>query len=161
VASHPATSERIDTLAKRAAEMEPQAGASAVGTDTHRAAITTYRAAWLEEELNRGLYADSLVMINQLLKGEPDSAELHYFLGEVYRRRNANGDPERASAAYQAALGAGNAPFAVHRGVGLVALKAGQKEVARDAFEKYLANVPEASDRAMIQFYLTSMDGKQ
>jgi hypothetical protein len=43
----------------------------------------------------------------------------------------------------------------------LVALKAGQKEVARDAFEKYLANVPEASDRAMIQFYLTSMDGKQ
>jgi predicted Zn-dependent protease len=159
--SHPATSERLETLNKRAAEIEAQTQANVAGVDTHRAATASYRAAWLEAELNRGQYADSLVVINQLIKAEPGSAELQYFLGEVYRRRNANGDLERASTAYQAALAAGSAPLAVHRGVGLVALKAGQKEVARDAFEKYLANVPEASDRAMIQFYLSSMGGAQ
>jgi predicted Zn-dependent protease len=161
VASHPATSERLDTLNKRAVEIEAQTKANVAGGDTHRAATASHRAEWLEAELNRGQYADSLVVINQLIKTEPGSAELQYFLGEIYRRRNANGDLERASTAYQAAQAAGSAPFAVHRGLGLVALKAGQKDIARNAFEEYLARVPEASDRAMIQFYLQSIGGTQ
>ena len=161
VASHPATSERLDTLNKRAAEIEAQTNANVAGVDAHRAATGSHRSEWLEAELNRGQYADSLVVINQLIKTEPGSAELQYFLGEIYRRRNADGDLERASTAYQAALAAGRAPLAVHRGVGLVALKAGQKDVARSAFEEYLVKVPEATDRAMIQFYLQSMGGTQ
>jgi predicted Zn-dependent protease len=157
VASHPAPKERLDTLTRRANELESQTKADLVGEETHRAAVHPLRAGWLEDELNRGQYAESVAMISQLLSVEPGAAELHYFAGEVHRRRNDNGDLDTAIAAYKAAISAGNAPATAYRGLGLVALKAGQREVARDAFESYLARLPEASDRAMIQLYLTNV----
>ena len=161
VASHPATKERLETLTKRATEIEAQTHASVVGADAHRAATAGLRAMWLQEELNRGQYADSIAMINQLLTTEQASGELHYFLGEAYRRRSGDGDLDNATKAYQAAIEAGDAPVEVHRGVGLVALKKGQNDIARDAFGKYLALAPEAGDRAMIQFYLMGVGESQ
>ena len=161
MASHPATKERLDTLNKRAAEIESQTHANIAGTDSHRAAIRTYRSTWMDAELNRGEYDESIVMIGQLLKAEAGSGELNYFLGEAYRRRNDDGDLAKATASYQAAVGAGDAPVAAYRGLGLVALKSGQKDVARDAFENYLSRAPEANDRAMIQFYLAGVGKAQ
>jgi predicted TPR repeat methyltransferase len=86
---------------------------------------------------------------------------LRYYIGEAYRRRNIKGDVESAIAAYQAAIAGTGAPVTVHRGLGLVALKAGQKNIARDAFQKYLSLAPDASDRATVQYYLTAAGGSQ
>lgn len=155
--SHPAPEERAATLNKRAAEPGPHASATTVAAESYRAAVAPHRAAWLEEEFNRGEFAQSILMIGQLLQAEPDSAELRYFLGEAYRRRNAKGDLESATAAYQAAVAQGSAPTAAYRGLGLVSLKAGQKEAARRAFEQYLMLEPQAGDRDMVQFYLTGI----
>ena len=159
--SHPAPEERAATLTRRAADSQTETRENAVGAEAYRAVMAPHRLAWLEEEFNRGEFAQSIAMIGKLLKTEPDSAELQYFLGEAFRRRNATGDVEGATQAYQQAIAAGNAPTAVYRGLGLVALKAGQRDVAKDSFEKYLAMTPEASDRAMVQFYLTSLGGTQ
>ena len=142
--SHPDMKERLAVLTKRADDIEARAHASIIGAEAYRAAIGPHRAAWLEEEFNRGDYAQSVAMIKQLLKAEPESGELQYYLGEAYRRRNANGDLKNAMTAYQAAIAAADAPNAVHRGLGLVSLKAGQKTVARDEFQKYLSLVPMA-----------------
>ncbi len=161
MASHPATKERLETLNKRAAEIESQTRADVVGAEAHRSAVRPHRSAWLDAELNRGEYAESIVVISQLLKAEANSSDLHYFLGEAYRRRNADGDLGKATASYQTAIGAADAPIAAYRGLGLVALKAGQKDVARDAFAKYLSLAPEANDRAMIQFYLAGVGEAQ
>ena len=161
MASHPATKERIETLNKRAAEIESQTHANVVGAESHRDAIRPYRSAWMDAELNRGAYDESIVMIAEQLKTEANSSELQYFLGEAYRRRNDDGDLDKALASYQAAIGAGDAPIAAYRGLGLVALKSGKKDVAGDAFAKYLSLAPEANDRAMIQFYLTGVGGSQ
>jgi predicted Zn-dependent protease len=161
IASHPAPRERLDTLTRRANELESQFKATLVGEDAHRAVVHPLRAGWLEDELNRGQYAESVAMLGLLLKGDPGSAELHYFAGEAYRRRNGNGDVDTAIAAYRAALAAGNAPVTTYRGLGLVALKAGQREVAREAFENYLMRLPDANDRAMIQLYLTTVGKAQ
>lgn len=161
IASHPATKERLETLNKRAAEIESQTRADVVRAEAHRSAVRAHRSAWLDAELNRGEYAESIVVISQLLKAEANSSELHYFLGEVYRRRNGDGDLGKATASYQTAIGAGDTPIAAYRGLGLVALKSGQKDVARDAFAKYLSLAPEANDRAMIQFYLAGAGDSQ
>ena len=161
LASHPATKERLETLNKRAAEIESQTRADLVGAEAHRGAVRPHRSAWLDAELNRGEYAESIVVISQLLKAEANSSDLQYFLGEAYRRRNADGDLAKATASYHAAIGAADAPIAAYRGLGLVALKAGQKDVARDAFAKYLSLAPEANDRAMIQFYLEGVGKAQ
>jgi predicted Zn-dependent protease len=159
LASHPATKERLATLTKRANELESQAHALVAGTDAYRAAVLPHRASWLEEEFNRGSYAQSVVMLKQLLKAEPDSGELQYSLGEAYRRRNAKGDPQSAMDAYKAAVGAMGSPAIAYRGLGLVALKTGDKTAAREALRHYLTLLPEAKDRATIQYYLTTVGG--
>ena len=159
LSSHPEMKERLTVLTKRADDVETQAHASIVGAEPYRAAIGPHRAAWLEEEFNRGDYAQSVAMITQLLKAEPQSGELHYYLGEAYRRRNANGDSANAMAAYRAAIAATGAPSAAHRGLGLVALKAGQKNFARDEFQKYLSLTPMASDRTTVEYYLATAGG--
>jgi predicted Zn-dependent protease len=157
--SHPQPEERAATINKRAAEPGPQASATALETDPYRAAIASHRAAWLEEEFNRGDFGQSITMINQLLKADPGSAELRFFLGEAYRRRNAKGDIENATKAYQEALAQGSAPAAAYRGLGLVSLKSGQNDAARRALEQYLMLEPQAGDRDMVQFYLTGIKG--
>jgi predicted Zn-dependent protease len=159
LASHPATKERLATLTKRAQEIEAQTKATTIGADTYRAAVGPRRAAWLEEEFNRGDYAQSVTMIKQLLKAEPNSGELQYSLGEAYRRRNAAGDANNAIASYQAAIAASDGPKAAYRGLGIVALKTGQKDMARDAFQLYLSLVPDAGDRATVQYYLSTAGG--
>jgi hypothetical protein len=62
-------------------------------------------------------------------------------------------------AAYEAAIAATGAPNTAHRGLGLVALKDGQKNVARDEFQKYLSLVPMASDRDAVEYYLATVGG--
>jgi predicted Zn-dependent protease len=159
LASHPDMKERLAVMTKRADDTQARTQANIIGAEAYRTAMGPHRAAWLEEEFNRGEYGQSVVMIKQLLKAEPQSGELQYYLGEAYRRRNANGDAGNAMAAYRAAIAATDAPNAAHRGLGLVALKAGQKNVARDEFQKYLSLVPMASDRATVEYYLATMGG--
>jgi predicted Zn-dependent protease len=157
--SHPQPEERAATINKRAGEPGPQVSATMSGSEPYRAAVAPHRAAWLEEEFNRGDFGQSIAMINQLLKAEPGSAELRYYLGEAYRRRNAKGDLESATAAYRQAIAQAGAPNAAYRGLGLVSLKSGQNDAARAAFEQYLSREPQAQDREMVQFYLTGTKG--
>jgi len=156
-ADHPANKERLDTMEKRAAEMEVQTHAAELGAHYYRDAIAPLRAKWVEEEINRGEYAESIALFQRLIKNDPASGELQYYLGEVYRRRNANGDADNAIAAYRAAIAGMGAPAAVHRSLGLVALKSGNKPMAREALRQYLALTPNASDRTTIEYYLQTV----
>jgi hypothetical protein len=92
-----------------------------------------------------------------LVKNEPTDAGLQFYLGEAYRRRNGKDDNLSALNAYRAAIAGMDAPVVAHRGLGLVALKSGQKTVARDAFRQYLVLAPTASDRATIEYYLRTI----
>lgn len=156
---HPADSERLDTMAKMADALQADSHSGELGEASFRAAMQPYRAKWLEEELNRNQFGQSIVIIDRLIASDPLSGELQFYLGEAYRRRNSGGDLDRALSAYQAALGKNAPPNAVYRSLGMVALKMGNKDLARTTLTQYLALVPEADDRAMVQIYLTSAGG--
>jgi predicted Zn-dependent protease len=155
--NHPDTQERMATMTKRAGELEPTHNDWVVGTDDYRKATAAFRERWLEEDLGLGHYDASLLLINNLLLDEPNSGELKYFQGEIYRRRNAEGDAQKAMDAYHVAIADGGAPAAVYRGLGLSEMKAGDKASARQAFVQYLAAAPTADDRAMIEYYLSHL----
>jgi predicted Zn-dependent protease len=156
--SHPATDERLETMQKRAADVAAAAsGHVRAGTESFRAAMTAFRSQWLNEELARAHYAESIVLVQELLKAEPNSAEFEFYLGEVYRQRNAPDDSTRALTAYRTSVALGSAPPSVYRGLGLTEMKAGDKTDARDDFKHYLTAAPAADDRAMVQFYLTQL----
>jgi predicted Zn-dependent protease len=156
--SHPETDERMQTLSERAQQAKSSGGNWTLGDETYRKTVEPFRAAWLEEDLSLGRYDRSLCLLRRLAVEEPDSGLVRFYIGEVHRRRNAKGDPENAVAAYQQAIELGadhGTPAAAYRGLGIVAMKSGDKKTARDAFTQYLAAAPQAGDRAMVELYLT------
>jgi predicted Zn-dependent protease len=156
-ASHPAPKERLETMKKRADEMQVQTHAADLGTDAYRAAIAPFRTDWLEQELNRGELSESIALIERLIKNEPAAGELQYYLGEGFRRRNVGADYIHAMAAYRAAIKQTGVPVGAHRSLGLVALKSGDKTTAREAFRQYLSLAPDAKDRATVEYYLKTV----
>jgi predicted Zn-dependent protease len=156
-ASHPATAERLATLAAMAKAKESERAHWEVGAESYEAVLRPFRMQWLSENLALAQFDQSLALVQALLKDQPRSGELQYALGEIYRRRNADGDSAKALAAYGAAIAAGGAPNEVYRGVGLTSLKAGDKSAARTALQKYLAAAPSSDDHAMIEFYLSQL----
>ena len=159
LANHPADKERLATMSQKADEAETKTHSDDLGTQGFQAAVAPYRDKWLAEELNRGEFYESIVVIDHLIADEPSSASLQYYLGEAYRRRNGKGDLDSAIQSYELAVGLPDVPVAAYRGLGMAALKAEKNDVARDAFAKYLELAPQADDKAMVQIYLTKAGG--
>jgi predicted Zn-dependent protease len=153
-ATHPTDTERLTTMAALAAEVELKTPAKDLGRDRLKAIVDPHRYAWLEEELNRGHLSQSVELISRLLAAEPNSAELQFFLGEALRRRNGPQDLDHAITAYQAAIADANPPVRAYRGLGIAALKDGQRDIAQNALRKYMELAPAADDRAMMELYL-------
>jgi beta-barrel assembly-enhancing protease len=155
--THPESKDRMQTLAERAEKAKAAGGTWLLGEDPYHLAVAPFRAAWFEEDLTLGKYERSLCLLRRLAVEDPDSALVRFYIGEVHRRRNGKGDSENAMAAYRQAVELGpdkGMPAAAWRGLGLVAMKAGDKASARDAFTHYLAAAPQAGDRAMVELYL-------
>jgi len=153
-ATHPTTTERIATLKTLADKTAKERRSWIAGQETYLNAIKPFRKEWLNEEVHKGSYNCSMVLLNRLLKSQGDSAELHFFLGEVYRLRGEKDDCENARAEYQKALQLGNPPPEVYRSLGVVCLRMGKAKEACDSFEGYLKMNPDASDRQIIESYI-------
>ena len=155
--THPTPEERLATMQKRAAEISQGHGEWVVNKEVYLDAVKPFRARWLEEDVALGHYDASLLLLNELIANEPESGLLRFYQGEIYRRRNAAGDPQKAIEAYQAAAKFADVPAPAFRGLGITQMKAGDKESARQAFQKYLAVAPDAGDRAMVEYYLSHL----
>jgi uncharacterized protein HemY len=81
-------------------------------------------------------------------------ALVHYFYGEMFRQRGQPGDDQRAMDAYRHSIEDGAPPPDCYKNLGYLYLKTGDAVRARDHFRRYPELAPEASDRAMIEFYL-------
>ncbi len=156
-ATHPPTSERIETLKELAAKTYNPERLWVVGRDKLFAAMHGVRPALLRDELRRRDFARTEVLFDRLLTAEPASALIHFFKGELYRLRNQDEDEASAIESYERALSLGGAPRETSRALGLLFLRRGQKDRARLAFERYLADTPTAEDRAMILSYLEQL----
>jgi hypothetical protein len=115
----------------------------------HQAAVAPFLDRWVSDELKQG---GSVALFTRL--SASGGAVYRYALGEAYRKRGAPGDAGLAEAAFRAALAAPDAPPLAWRGLGLVAMQEGDKARARSAFLQYRTALPDADDKAMIDYYL-------
>jgi predicted Zn-dependent protease len=151
-ATHPMEQERQAAMAAKArtlglADRDPAAGAL-------RQAIAPYRGPWLEDELKRRRFGESRALLTRLRADDPADGETAFFLGELYRKRNEAGDPERALATLEEAAALPGAPPEVYRSMGMVHQKAGRIPEMKSAFARYLEAKPGAEDAEMIRSYL-------
>jgi beta-barrel assembly-enhancing protease len=156
-ATHPAPEERMTSMTKRAEELQGTRNDWTVNADAYHAVTDPFLKRWGEGELARGEPDESIILFRRLAAGAPSRGIFQYFLAESYRKRNAQNDVAAAQVSYRGALACADAPAEAWRGLGLVAMKSGDSAAAKDAFTRYRAAAPEASDKAMIDFYLTQL----
>ena len=78
--------------------------------------------------------------------------QLRFAEAEIWRLRGAKGDDARAAAGYALAVQHADAPPEAWRAHGYSLLKAGQREPARAALQRYLKLAPAAPDAAMVRY---------
>jgi len=151
-ATHPAEAERQKTLETLAA------GYDAAGRDAAPGPLALakapFRQQWLEDELKRRKFGESLALLTRLALHDPRDGLVCFFLGEAYRLRGAEGDPERALEACARAADLAGAPPEVHRSLGRLHRRAGRPKEMKDAYARYLHLKPDAEDAGMIRSYL-------
>lgn len=157
LADHPESTERMATLQKAADEATPTRSDWIVNEDAFHAATDPFVVGWVAADLAKGRMEQSVVMFRRLAANLPKRGIYQYGLGEAYRRRNQPNDAAAAENAYRGALACPDAPAESWRGLGLLAMKAGDKNAAKEAFTQYRAKAPDANDKAMIDFYLTQL----
>ncbi len=108
----------------------------------------------MNDQLATNRYGRTLEMLERHEAIGIDPSLVRYFYGETYRQRGSDGDRERAVAAYQGSIEAGNPPPEAYRDLGYLLMKQGNVDDARDAFRQYLELASDPTDRAMIEFYL-------
>jgi hypothetical protein len=128
-----------------------------LGRESHDTAIAPYLGRWVEDELRQdgGTKNDKVALFLRLsLNG---GGLYRYGLGEALRKRALPGDAALAEAAFREALSSPDAPALAWRGLGLMAMQMGDKSAARTAFAHYRARLPDADDKAMIDYYLAQL----
>jgi predicted Zn-dependent protease len=152
-ATHPPSDERRRTLEQEAAGST----GGELGSERYRQVLTPLRTGLLEDELKRGRYDESMVLLDRLVAGSPGDAELLAFRGEVRRLRAGDGDADAALADLSAAAQTGQAPASAYRSLGHLYRARQQPAEARAAWQRYLQLTPEAADAALIRQALESM----
>lgn len=151
-ASHPPAGDRRDALLKIAGDAGGRLGVEELGR-----VIAPYRLDWLQEELRRGQFEESLELFNRKLKLQPEDPQLLYARGEVLRQRGKDEDLGPALADLQKGAALEKAPPELFRSLGLLHRTRKDAAAANVAFEKYLAIAPEAGDAGLIKTYLTEV----
>ena len=107
-----------------------------------------YWPMFVDDQLKRNDFGASEFLRDALIK-DGASDWVSYAHGELYRRRAAAGDLEKAVGFYSDGIKEG-AFAALWRGRGLARLKLGQADAGKADLVEYLKRSPDAPDRAMI-----------
>lgn len=152
-ATHPSPPERRETLGQYASAM-PGGSRS---EESYAEQTQRFLDDWLQDEIKRGQYAESLALLSRLLSRKSSEGLVRFHRGEVYRLRGESGDQDLALADYNAAVQSDHAPAPAYRGIGLIARHRGRNADAIEAFDRYLELAPHAPDAVLIRNYLSEL----
>jgi predicted Zn-dependent protease len=158
-ATHPSEKERAKVLKDFALDQYPSRESYQVNKNPYGKQLSRHFAVLMEDQLRLHNHGRSEVLLDSFNDTLVSKAELHYFEGEYFRLRKQEGDIERAMEAYTNAMQYSDVPADTYRQLGYLHLKNKDMDKAKDNFEAYLRFKPDASDRAMIEFYLNIKTG--
>lgn len=108
----------------------------------------------MEDMVDTNRFGRTIELLERHSEIGVDPGLVYYFYGETFRQRSEDGDRKLAMDAYRHSIEVGGAPPEAYKNLGYLNLKLGEVEKAQERFRTYLELHPEASDRAMIEFYL-------
>ena len=108
----------------------------------------------MEDQIDTNRFGRTQELLERHSEMGVNPGVIYFFYGEMFRQRAGEGDAELAMSAYRHSIETGGAPAGAYKNLGYLHLKRKELEEARRYFEKYLEMEPDASDRAMIEFYI-------
>ena len=108
----------------------------------------------MEDQLDTNRFGRTQELLERHAEIGVEPSLVRFFYGEMFRQRGEEGDKELAMAAYRHSIEGGKPPPEAYKNLGYLHLKTGDVAAAQESFTQYLAIDPEATDRAMIEFYL-------
>ena len=155
LSSHPNSDKRAKDLAAEAQNIAPNMAKKFSIEDDPLLEVLKARYEFLMDEQTQQRDDGRLLTLLQRHAdmGIPLS-NIEFYRGEAFRIRGGEGDDEKAVQAYERAI-RGDSPLPrAFRELGYLEYKRGNRENAKEYFREFLARTPDASDRAMIEFYL-------
>jgi predicted Zn-dependent protease len=152
--THPASHDRAEYLKDW---VNVKYGPPDLEESTDEALLTILNNNYLflmEDMVDTNRYGRTINLLERHAEIGVDRGLVYYFYGETFRQRGQDGDQQLAMDAYRHAIEVGGEPPEVYKNLGYLNLKDGNVEQAQDSFRTYLERKPDASDRAMIEFYL-------
>jgi predicted Zn-dependent protease len=153
-ASHPASKERLQSLAEQAAQ---RSDGGTRGRERLLAVTAPLRERWLSSELGRRNDAQTLVLLTRLRAEAAPGTQGGLIAAQAEVRRR-SGDIDAAQALYLEAIAHADVPATAHRDLGLLYRSRGDVAGARTQLALYLERRPDASDRAMVIHYLDRLN---
>ncbi|MCB2061366.1 MAG: M48 family metallopeptidase [Novosphingobium sp.] len=146
--SHPAEAERQEYLA----ELEAKVGDEGdPGVEAYREAIAPVLPMLLDELLRRNDFGG----VDYILRSRGElagwSGPLLYAQGELYRQRGNPRDLVTAREFFTQSMNYPDAPAESWRGLGLCAIRLGDREAGREALAEYIRRAPDAQDVGMMK----------
>ena len=145
--THPPSAERVKYLTDRALRLPGVPGET--GAERFRLALAKFWPVFVDDQLKLNDFGASEFLLTSLGTAgwTPD---LLYARAELYRRRAAPGDLDKAVGFYGDAIAAGGLLPELWRGRGLAQTKLGRSEIGKTDLSEYLKRAPMAPDKAMI-----------
>lgn len=155
--SHPKLQERLENYQRLSAQVSP---GGLVRRQEYAALAERLKIDNLENELSLARFKHVLLALCDPAQLEDYPAHVYYYIGEAYRQRNAQGDDISAEQAYLQALESAPAFAPTYRALGVLYLKEGAYGDARQRFQQYLVQAPDAPDRQYVEQYLETVSRK-
>jgi len=149
-ASHPKLQDRVESFN----ELSKGATNGQLGYESYVLAVRKLRLYTLQEDLDAYRYKQLILVLSDPARRREYPPEAGYFLGEAYRLRNDEGDPELAKREYTLSLELAPQFAPPYRALGLLHYRRGEKTLAAPLFKRYLELAPAAPDREYVEAYL-------
>ncbi len=152
--THPATEERAKYLKDWVNDRYGQPDVEQVADQQFLEIMNNHYLFLMEDQLDTNRFGRTKELLERHSAIGVEPSLVHYFYGEMFRQRGEDGDRKRAMDAYRHSIEGGAAPPEAYKNLGYLYLKSGDVAAAQKSFRTYLELDPDASDRAMIEFYI-------
>ena len=152
--THPASHERAEYLKDWVETNYGPPDAIPVADGALLDVLNNHYLFLMEDMVDTNRFGRTIELLERHAEIGVERGLVYYFYGETFRQRGEEGDQQLAMDAYRHAIEVGGAPPEAYKNLGYLHLKAGETGRAQEQFRTYLELDPDASDRAMIEFYL-------
>lgn len=156
--THPPSTERAETLSAKAPDyLKKFPKASVVNQNGYVEKITPLYKKFMQNHIGLQELEQTALLLKKHENIGYDKSMIYYFTGEMHRLGGKKGDMELAIDAYSKSVNETNPPPESYKQLGYLLLKEKRKKESLSAFESYLELLPEATDKAMIEYYLKTL----